>query len=117
MKADLFYSSKGEIMKYLWTWNAILALMIIIAGYLLQRTQSNASALAVVAEVPTAVAHTIRQATVQITMIQTQWSEPTATNSDTTQLTMTSHLEQHSDKGIGTLLAYEGETVLISHDH
>ena len=104
-------------MKYLWTWNAILALMIIIAGYLLQRTQSNASALAVVAEVPTAVAHTIRQATVQITMIQTQWSEPTATNSDTTQPTMTSHLEQHSDKGIGTLLAYEGETLLISHDH
>jgi hypothetical protein len=107
-------SIKGEIMTYTWKWASIIALIVIVVGYLWQRTQTEVSALAAAAEVPTAVADTIRQVTVQITMIRTQWSEPTPAGSGQTN---TSSLERHRDKGIGTLLAYQGETLLISHDH
>ena len=102
-------------MKYTGKWAGIVVLIVIIVGNLWQWTQTDVSALAAAEEVPTAVAQTIRQATVQITMIQTQWHEASA--ADTSEHTITLSSVRHIDKGIGTLLAYEDETLLISHDH
>lgn len=55
------------------------------------------------------VADDMRQATVQITLLK--WAEDKSASAD--QKTVVTLL----DKGLGTLLAYEGEALLISHNH
>jgi hypothetical protein len=104
-------------MKQISKWTIILILFAIGIDTLGGQSHADVSALAAAEEVPTAVAHTIRQATVQITMIQIQWGEPVVINRDTAQQTITTSSTRHIDKGIGTLLAYEDDTLLVSHDH
>jgi hypothetical protein len=78
------HSNQGEIMTYTWKWTSIIALIVIVVGYLWQWTQTDVRALAAAGDVPPADADTIRQVTVQITLIRTQWSEPTPAGSGQT---------------------------------
>ena len=104
-------------MKQISKWSIILILVAIAIGNLWGQANTNVSALEAAREVPTAVAHTISQATVQVTMIGIEWGEQTVVQSDERQQTFTISSKRHIDKGIGTLLTYEGETLLVSHDH
>jgi len=104
-------------MKQISKWSIILIVVAIAIGNLWGQANTNVSALEAAREVPTAVAHTISQATVQVTMIGIEWGEQTVVQSDERQQTFTISSKRHIDKGIGTLLTYEGETLLVSHDH
>ena len=100
-----------------WTIILILIAIAIAISNLWGRSNNDVSALAAAGEVPTAVAHTILQATVQITMIEIQWHEQTVVYRDESQQTLALRSTRHMDKGIGTLLSYRDETLLISHNH
>ena len=104
-------------MKQIGKWITILIPIIIAIGNLWGQTNAGVNALKAAGELPTAVAYTTRQVTLQITMIHIQWYEKTAINSDGIQQTVALSSVRNIDKGLGTLLSYQDATLLISHDH